>query len=420
MAPTDAAPPPEIFVKAQASRPCGTRDALKVVTKKRVSPMRLGASVLLLLFLVVALPVPGLAQDPTLGFSVAASSGGEDSPFDMAVVLTTSDGSATSAPVTVDFRTIAGTALAGLDFLASSGSLTFPTGTASGTSQPITVSVVADDLNEATETFTVGLSDATGASIGASSTFTRTIVDADAEPTISIADLSVAEGQSGMQNAIFEVSLSAASGQDVTVTYATVEGTASGTSDFAPVTSTLLTIPAGATSAPLSVSVLGDTAPETDETFVVNLTAPSHATLGDATATGTILDDDTPGSFEFSLDDFRVTEGASEATITVTRTGGRAGDTTVGFDVMDATAKSGVDFAPTTGTLTFGFDTTSQTFVIPLMGDSLSGATRAALLRLRSPSTGATLGTRATAALTILDDDQAGRVQFGKVAFLGS
>ena len=80
------------------------------------------------------------------------------------------------------------------------------------------MSVLADDLDEATETFTVGLSDATGATIGASSTFTRTIVDADAEPTISIAGVSVVEGQSGMQNAIFTVSLSAASGQDVTVT----------------------------------------------------------------------------------------------------------------------------------------------------------------------------------------------------------
>jgi hypothetical protein len=134
------------------------------------------------------------------------------------------------------------------------------------------------------------------------------------------------------------------------VTHATADGTASATFDYVPVTSTVLTIPAGAMSAPVTVSVLGDTTPEVDETFVVTLSAPGHAVLGTATATGTILDDDIAGAFEFSLDDFQVSEGASEATITVTRTGGRAGDVTVAFDVLEGTAKSGVDFAPTTGT----------------------------------------------------------------------
>src|SRR5262249_12597406 len=122
---------------------------------------------------------------------------------------------------------------------------------------------------------------------------------------------------------------------------------------------------------------------------------------------------------EFSLDSFRVSEGARRATITVNRTGGRAGDVTVGFDVTDGTAKAGVDFAPTSGMLTFALEQTSQTFVIALIGNDLSEPTATALLRLHSPSTGATVGERATAILTILDDDPGGQVQFARLAFVG-
>jgi hypothetical protein len=373
-----------------------------------------------LVLLAVSLPAGAFAQTrPTVAFSAAASSGGEGASFDTSVVLTVPNRGTTTAPVKVNFATVAGTALAGSDFVANSGTLTFATGTASGASQTVTVMVLGDALNEATETFSVVLSGAVGGAIGATSTHTRTIVDADPEPTVSIGDVSVFEGQSGTQNALFPVRLSAPSGQNITVTYATADGAASGTSDYVGVTNGVLTIPAGTTSAPLPVGILGDTTPEPDETFTVTLTAATHGTLRDAAATGTILDDDTPGSLEFSLDGFRVGEGARQATITVNRTGGRAADVTVDFDVTDGTAKAGVDFAPTSGTLTFGLEETSQTFVVPLMRNDLSEPARTALLRLRSPSTGATIGERATAILTILDDDPAGQVQFARPAFVG-
>jgi hypothetical protein len=231
--------------------------------------------------------------------------------------------------------------------------------------------------------------------------------------------VSLLEGQSGTRNALFPVRLSTPSGRDVTVTYSTADGAASGTSDYVGVTNGMLMIPAGATTAPLPVTILGDTTAEDDETFTVSLTGATHATLGDTTAKGTILDDDTPGTLEFSLDSFRVREGGRQATITVNRTGGRAGDVTVGFDVTDGTAKAGVDFEPTSGTLTFALEETSQTFVVPLIRNALSEPTRTALLRLRSPSTGAIVGERATAILTILDDDPAGQVQFTKPVFVG-
>jgi len=377
-----------------------------------------------LAFFAVSFAAAGLsgraaAQDtgvPTVAFTSAASSGGEG-PFDMSVLLTTPNSQPTTVPVTVNFNTVDGTALAGSDFVAAAGTLTFPTGTTSGTVLPISLSVMSDGVSEAAESFSVALSGAVGASVVAPESQVRTIVDADAQPTVSVADVTVPEGDSGTQNAIFVVSLSGASGQDVVVSYATADGTASGVSDFFAIPSGTLTIPAGTRTAPLPVLVLGDTAPEEDETFNVNLTGATNATIGRATATGTIRDDDTPGSFEFSVDSFRGSEARREAMITVTRVGGNSEGATVNFDVTEGTARSGVNFAPTSGTLTFAREETSQTFAVPLMADTVNNQARTALLRLSLPSTGATIGTRATAPLMIMDNDPAGLVQFGRVAF---
>ena len=113
-----------------------------------------------------------------------------------------------------------------------------------------------------------------------------------ATPTVSIANAAVAEGNSGSTNAGFTVSLSQASTSPVTVKYATANGTATAGSDYTANSGTL-TFAAGVTSQTLNVAVTGDTTVEPTETFTVTLSTPSGATLGTATATGTITNDDT-------------------------------------------------------------------------------------------------------------------------------
>jgi uncharacterized repeat protein (TIGR01451 family) len=120
---------------------------------------------------------------------------------------------------------------------------------------------------------------------------TTTDVATVSVPTISIADVSVAEGNTGKTNAVFTVTLSKASGQTVTVAYATANGTATAGSDYDATTGTL-TFPPGTTSQQISVPVTGDTVVEPDETFTVGLTGPGNATLARAQATGTIRNDD--------------------------------------------------------------------------------------------------------------------------------
>jgi aryl-phospho-beta-D-glucosidase BglC (GH1 family) len=116
-------------------------------------------------------------------------------------------------------------------------------------------------------------------------------------PAISIADTTLAEGNTGSTNATFTVTLSKAATTPVTVNYSTVNGTATAGADYTSATDAL-TFAAGVTSQTISVRVTGDTAVEPNEAFTVALSNPSGATISRGTATGIITNDDvatTPG-----------------------------------------------------------------------------------------------------------------------------
>lgn len=138
----------------------------------------------------------------------------------------------------------------------------------------------ADDGIHGTELWAADLQPATGG---------------DAQPSVTIADASVTEGNIGSTNISFTVSLSTVAAVDVSVSYSTGDGTATAGQDYTA-QSGVVTIPAGQTTANITVSVAGDMAVEADETFVVNLTAPTNATLARAQAIGTITNDDSPNS----------------------------------------------------------------------------------------------------------------------------
>ncbi len=123
--------------------------------------------------------------------------------------------------------------------------------------------------------------------------------------TISIGDVAVGEGDAGTTPATFSVTLSSALGQAVSIQYATANGTAIAGVDYQSAAGTL-TFPAGSTSQPITVNVIGDTAIELDESFVVNLSG-IPVTVGRSQGVGTILDDDAA-----PLSDRELTHGANE------------------------------------------------------------------------------------------------------------
>lgn len=120
-------------------------------------------------------------------------------------------------------------------------------------------------------------------------------------PTLSIDDVSQAEGNSGATNFTFNVTLSAPSASAVSVNYSTADGTALAGSDYSA-ESGAITFAAGQTSRQIVVPVLGDTKPEANETFVVKLANPVGATLARPQAVGTIVNDDAaPGAGNFTF-----------------------------------------------------------------------------------------------------------------------
>jgi hypothetical protein len=198
-------------------------------------------------------------------------------------------------PVSVNFTTVDGTAtVADNDYLPLSGTLVFGPGE---TTQVVSVSVVGDLQVEADEVYTVVLSAPVNATI-ADDTGVGTIINDDAagNGNLSIADVTVTEGDSGLTPADFVVTLSPPQAVPVTVDFTTVDGSATvANSDYLSSSGTLSFAP-GETSQVISVSVVGDLKFEPDEDFSVVLSNPTNATITDDTGVGTILNDDTPTS----------------------------------------------------------------------------------------------------------------------------
>ena len=229
------------------------------------------------------------APAPSLSMSDASATEA-DGPGAVLTFTVTLSSSSTRA-VTVGYATLAGTAIAGADYTAAAGTLSFPPGT---TSQSIDVPITGDTADEPAETLSVTLSNATEAGL-ADGVGVGTIVDNDPPPSITINDVQVQEGTGATTPATFTVTLSAASGLPVALQYATSPGTAAAGTDYVT-TSGTLNIPAGVTTASVQVVVQGDIVDEPDETFVVNLSNAVNATLSDPQGSGLIRDDDEPGT----------------------------------------------------------------------------------------------------------------------------
>ncbi|HEY0430095.1 MAG TPA: Calx-beta domain-containing protein [Pyrinomonadaceae bacterium] len=343
-----------------------------------------------------------IADDDTAGalqFSAANYDFGEAGGA--AVITVTRAGGAASG-VSVNYATSSGTATAGIDYTATSGTLTFA---ANETSKSFAVPIISDALDEPNETINLTLSSPTGgATPGNPNQAILTIVDDDPTPSLSINDVSVTEGSAGTVNATFTVSLSAASGQTVSVNFATADGTATAPSDYVAGSGSV-TFNAGETSKQISVAVNGDTVVEGNETFSVNLSGATNAVISDAQGIGTIVNDDAGGAIQFSASTATVGEGAGGISLTVTRTGGAASGVSINFGTANGTATGGVDYTATSGTLTFAANETSKTIIVPILEDALVEGNENFTVNLTSPTGGATLGTPASLTVTITDND---------------
>lgn len=201
---------------------------------------------------------------------------------------------AASTEVTVAYATADGSALAGSDYLAQSGLLSFAPGE---TVKTITIDVLGDTLVEPDETFSVVLSAASSNARIMVGSAVGTIQNDDQAPAPVTPELRI-DSVTGLENAglfQFTVTLSQASSSRVTVRFATANGSAkAGRNGDYVATSGTLTFNPGETTKTISVQILDDTRVEPDEQFFVNLSRASGATIAVGRGVGTILDDDGP------------------------------------------------------------------------------------------------------------------------------
>jgi len=283
--------------------------------------------------------------------------------------------------VTVDFATTDGSAIAGTDYTAIAGTLTFAAGV---TSQQLTVTVAGDTIFENTESFLVNLTNPVNATL-ADPQGLGTITNDDAAPTLAINDITVAEGDTGTTNAVFTVTLTGATALPATVNFTTADNTAAAGSDYTAVTGTLTFAP-GVTSQLITVPVLGDTLNEPNETFFVNLSGATNASIADAQGIGTITNDD--GAPVLAINDVTVAEGNTGTTnvvFTVSLTSPSAQPVTVAFATADGTATAPGDYAAQAGTLTFAPGVTTQLITVAVVGDAVFEASESFLINLTSP-----------------------------------
>ena len=198
---------------------------------------------------------------------------------------------ASTQPVTVEYSTQDGTAKADSDYTAATGRLTFSPGQ---TKKTIAVAVRGDKRYENTETFLVNLANAAGALLDpANAVGAGTIRNDDKAPKLSINSVKVKEGGSDTTDAVFTLTLSAASDLPVNVKVATQDGTAKAADgDYEPLVDASVTIPAGETKQTVTIWVNSDTKHEANETFSVRLASPEGATIARGVGIGTILNYD--------------------------------------------------------------------------------------------------------------------------------
>ena len=293
---------------------------------------------------------------------------------------------ASSSTVTVDYATSNGSATAPEDYTAQPATqLIFNPGE---TSKIATVMVNGDTLDEPDETFFINLSNAVNAAI-LDNQGQGTIIDNDVPPTLTINDVAQNEGNSGVHDFVFTVHLSApALIGGVTFDIATADGTAQDhdpvteDDDYVPQKLTSVTIPAGHQDYSFNVAVNGDLKIEPNETFLVEVTNVTGATVSDGQAVGVIQNDDSPS---LSISDVTQTEGDTGTTtfefVVTSSLPAPPGGITFDIATADGTAQDDNpssednDYVPQSLTgQTIPAGETTYTFIVAVIGDTKNEA----------------------------------------------
>lgn len=241
-----------------------------------------------------------ISDDSGVGFSSSTYSVNEGVAGNAILISVTRTGS-TNGTVTVGYQTTDGSAVAGQDYTAQAGLLTFGPGV---TVKTFTVGINDDSIIESTETFSLSLSNASGNAALAITSATVFIVDNDfraGDLTFSATSYLVPESGGSVS-----ISIARTNGSTgvLSVDYRTVAGTAAGGGDYVSQSGTLV-FTEGQTNHTITITILDDVAVEGDESFFVQLFNPASGTVisGVTNVQVTIVDEEFgPGSLDRTFD----------------------------------------------------------------------------------------------------------------------
>lgn len=325
----------------------------------------------------------------------------------------------TSTDVEVGYAMTPGSAMPGSDYVENTGTITIPAGDVSA---PILVEILGDTLIEGSETIELELTSVSAAAtLGQVSAFV-TIVDNDdpnALPTLTGSGGGVREGDSGTTDLRIQFALNQPLADTISVSYVTEDGSALAPDDYVALAGSV-EIPAGETSAVITVAIVGDTVEEIDETLVVNLeVSTSDVTLGTSQVTGRIFDDDNESTdpVRLSITPAEVTEGdIGTASLIFDLLLDKASTNALSVDYVTeaGSATENVDYTRAEGTLTFQPGEVTQAITIEVIGDDFSEDDEFLRLRL-SNLTGGAVFDGSSALGTIITDEPLARLSIADV-----
>jgi len=334
-------------------------------------------------------------------YSVAQSAG--------SVTLSVARAGAATSAVSVAYATAGGTAVAGTDYVATSGTLQWAEN--DSTPKQISVPLVSANPFAGNKSFNVMLTTpSAGASIGNPGSAT-VMVAGDAAPAVgdlqfSAADYSVAEGAGTVT---IVVDRTGGSSGAISVAYATADGTATAASNYTATSGTLQWADGDSTPKSFSVPVSNTTPFSGSKTFTVALSnATSGATLGAPdSATVTISGDAVPpvGSLQLGASSYSIGQSGGSLTVSVDRVGGSNGAVSVSYATTSGSAVAGTDFTSASGTLQWANgDDSPKSFTVAISNATPFSGSKTFGLVLSSPSTGATITSPGSATVTISGD----------------
>jgi hypothetical protein len=322
------------------------------------------------------------------------------------VTLNVTKSGITTLQASVNYTTSDGSAKAGMNYTARSGMLTFTPGE---TFKTFTVPIVHVPGYNGNTSFMVALSNDVNATIDTQSHTTVNIINTDPAPAVQFGSATYTVNDNA-GSAVLTVTRSGVTSVSATVTYYTTDVTAVAGRNYTAVTSTL-TFASGESTKTISIPIMSSTGYDVDSTFDVSLTDPVNAVIGlPDRARVTIHNVQQAPGLEFNLSSYNVNEDAGTVTINVTKTGATSMAASVDYTTSDVTARAGLNYDSTHGTLTFDPGETSKTFAVPIHSIAGFNADLSFVVTLSNPVMA--VPGRDTAMVTIRNVDQIPTLQF--------